>query len=1232
MFLSRFVRPVWGLALMATILLLLASNVPIDGQAGEGISRFIGRFHILVLHFPVTLLLLAPAVSLFGTLSNTYHVKPAVKILWWLGSVTVFITVSMGMLLAANEGFEITEVRQHMLGGLSVALLTFVATAIVSHHSESKPLRYAYTAVSASLVICLFVAAHAGGNLVHGDQYLVRFAPAPVNAWLSPKQPAQIAVVDDAVYNEKVRPLLDQYCFGCHGADTQKGGVQLDILSPDFVKGDDAPHWHAALDMINTGEMPPAKKKQPSDEERRVMVEWLTDGILLAKEAKKGKSEKVIRRLSKHQYQNTMMDLMGIDTDFAGALPDDPLSEIGFSNSAELMQNSTLHLETFEEIARTALSKAIDPEEKPETVHYRVHFGENIGKGQPHSESGGYLGVPVDKSDFYVEVLDEQGQPKPDSELGDLKKYFSASLRGSEPHSFKMAKDGIALFSAKPHKETTDGGKFGSWHGPSPNVAMQVKRYFPTEGDFVIRIKASKDKGFKVLKPASISAANQHPTAKLSGSGELLVQKKTSVVLQANASKGTKNVALTGSQNNLLTLANHQQKGEVNYRAKMKHTKPSYYEVDLVHPEVEQGQSVEVAIHFGKQTVLKHLLKATGQAAPGDMVVSTLGFAILSGKLQKIKMELGANFPGFSQLVLVEKQPSLQALERIGAQYAVNQVSTDKQPVVVPYIGARTDDGMDYKALSHVHTLVTPSGESELYTFKGRLENYPVPNTDAEGDQWISGSLKVGVWNGDMISQKAEPGSVMKVDYIEFQAPYFEQWPTAQHKRIFIDSTFDKTSPEYAKQVITHFAQRAYRRPVSEEEIQPFFTFWQTVAPEFERFEDGVKEALVAVLTSTNFLYLAEPNEALALASDEAVEETKTNQLLELFGLSSVVASEQSHAVVSDYALANRLSYFLWNSPPDATLLTLASKGELKDDIDHQIQRMLQDSDKLQRFVRVFASEWLRVDRLLGQTVDVEAFPDFNRFIKQDMAQETTEFITLLIQQNLSALNLIESDFAMLNQNLADFYGVPGVAGPEFRQVSLNRTTGRGGVLGQGAFLTGHADGVHSHPVKRAVWLKSKIMGVEPPPPPPNVPDLNPDTPGFEKLTLKQQLEVHRDKESCRDCHAKIDPFGIVFENYDAVGRYRADYKGTAVDALSILPDGTEVNGMTDIKQYLLKDKPDQVVMSLLKHMFAYALGKEVSFHDESELNALLEQVKQQDYQMQAVISAIVHSPSFNQG
>lgn len=1221
---SLFIKPLIFLLALGLALLFGAYIAPIDSQDGDGILRFFGRFHVLLLHFPVTLLLLAPILSLATKLKRFAQLKPAIQPIWWLGALSAVATVSMGLLLASNEGYAYTEVQEHMFAGVSVALLALYCTGLITFGSTSFLSKVHYGAASALLAATLFVAAHEGGNLVHGDTYLTRYSPEPFRGWLSPEQKElNIAQVDDTHYVETVRPLLNTYCFGCHGADTQKANVRLDILNPDFIEGPDAGHWHAALDMINTAEMPPKKKKQPSDDERRIIVDWMTGGIQLAKSAKRSESKQVLRRLTKEQYTNTLQDLLGIDVNFGRDLPDDPLSDLGFSNSGELLQSSTLHLETFEKIARDALDKVIVGAEKPKIHRYRMRFGDDIGKNENNTLSAGYMDVAVPKESFLVEILDNQGKITQD--IADIKKYFSASMRGSEARRFQIREQGIDLYSAMPHQEVTESGKYGTWNGPSPNLAMQIKDQFPSTGDFVVRVKASEAKGFTKYVHSIAPLNNHTPLVFLDTDGTPKIDKKKQ--LQLDTSQVTKQKGLEAStvEQRFLVKADKADKILVQSKLFTKGEEHHYYQIDLVHPEIPVGQKVDLKIKVDKLPVFTATLTASGHKKAGEPVVSSIASAYLSKVSHKIVITAEADFPGYSDIVVTQLDKN-HLIAKNHPKKSFNNTSGEKaQAVLLPYLGTRTDDGMDYRNFAKG---VEVTGQNKLYTFKGRLENLPIPNHGTTGDHITSSSLKVGVWNDDKIKHSNQQGSTINVDYIEFEAPYFEQWPTVAHKKIFFDTT--KIDETYAINVIKNFAQQAFRRPVSAEDIAPYIALWQETKSEFPRFEDGIKEALVAILCSPRFLYLVEPQ-----AQQQIAKQSNSSPFLDavgnFFSVGEVHASQNTTQSIDQYSLANRLSYFLWNTAPDKELLKLAKNGELTEQVSEQVSRMVKNDQKLQDFIQIFAAQWLRLDRQQGQTVDIKAYPDYTRFVKSDMKSETEQFLQYLIQQDKNVLNIIDSNFAMLNQNLAEFYGVKNVIGPEFRPVKFSPEQSRGGLLSQGAFLTGHADGLHSHPVKRAVWMKSKILGDEPPPPPPNVPDIDPDTPGFDKLTLKQQLELHRDKDSCRDCHAKIDPYGVVFENFDAVGRYRTEYKGLPIDATSILPDGTNINGMNEIKEYLLKEESDKVVLSVIKHLFSYALGREVSFRDDAELDEILQQVKANDYRMQSLLLAIINSPSFNQ-
>ena len=341
------------------------------------------------------------------------------------------------------------------------------------------------------------------------------------------------------------------------------------------------------------------------------------------------------------------------------------------------------------------------------------------------------------------------------------------------------------------------------------------------------------------------------------------------------------------------------------------------------------------------------------------------------------------------------------------------------------------------------------------------------------------------------------------MEFVEFVAPDYAVWPPEHHARIlFKGLEVPADESDYAEEVLGRFLRRAYRRPATVEEIQEPLKFFNEIRGEYNSFTGAIKEALAMALISPQFLYLVEP-------SDENLGARK----------------------LTDFEVASRLSYFLWSTMPDEDLLQIAEKGRLLKgrNLAKQLQRMLEDP-KSNRFVQRFTEQWLDLGALDRVAINPQFYPGFDERALPDMRRETEAFFAEILRNDLSALNFLDSDFSMLNERLAKHYGISGVVGSTMQRTLLPADSRRGGLITQGSMLVGNSTGEDSHPIDRAVWIMERILDDPPPPPPAMVPDLDPETPGFAEMPLKEQLAVHREQESCNNCHKKIDPWGIPLE------------------------------------------------------------------------------------------------------
>ena len=441
---------------------------------------------------------------------------------------------------------------------------------------------------------------------------------------------------------------------------------------------------------------------------------------------------------------------------------------------------------------------------------------------------------------------------------------------------------------------------------------------------------------------------------------------------------------------------------------------------------------------------------------------------------------------------------------------------------------------------------------------------------------------------------------------VEVAGPYDASGPgeSQSRKRIFAcsPSRSGADGDSCARTILTTITRRAYRRNVTNADVEPLMTFYREGRAR-GGFDAGIEHALRRLLVSPEFLL--------------RVERDPAN-----------VASGTVYAI-SDVELASRLSFFLWSSVPDDELLNLATKRQLSEPamLARQVRRMMADP-RADAFVRNFAGQWLFL-RNLDAVVPVQSvFPDFDDALRQSFRRETELFFESIVRENRSALDLLRADYTFVNERLATHYGIPNIKGEHFRRVTLPADSKRRGLLGQGSILTVTSYPDRTSPVVRGKWILENLLGTPPPPPIPNVPPLRAtDTSGV-VLPMRQRMERHRSNPVCASCHSMMDPLGLSLENFDAVGRWRTLGESSApIDASGMAPDGTRFDGPDGLRSTLLRS--DRFVSTLTEKMLTYALGRGLEYYDAPSVRTVLRGAAQNDYRFSSLIVRIVQSAPF---
>ena len=440
--------------------------------------------------------------------------------------------------------------------------------------------------------------------------------------------------------------------------------------------------------------------------------------------------------------------------------------------------------------------------------------------------------------------------------------------------------------------------------------------------------------------------------------------------------------------------------------------------------------------------------------------------------------------------------------------------------------------------------------------------------------------------------------STVLLDWIEWEGPLVSESEKA--KRSDVMPAGDATPEAWATH-LQRFAERAWRRPVQMEELEQYLRAYRAEREAGETTADAYRVALKGVLTSRHFIYLVE--------GDTAPRERLT-----------------------EAELASRLSFLLWSSMPDDGLFTALKGGKLNGDgLKSEVDRMLADP-KSTRFIDDFARQWLQLHRLGMFPPDKKLYPAYDAWLETSMRAEPVEFFGEIFKKNLPIDTLIHSDWTVANARLCDFYGLPEPKTGGFQRVSFKPDDRRGGLLAMGAVLGLTSDGTRHRPVHRGVWLSETILGKTPPPPPANVPAIEPNPPQSPKATLREKLEAHRNDANCAACHARIDPLGIAWDNYDAIGQWRTREKvaagvgeDPAVNPTGVMPDGRTFKDAEEFKQRLLEDR-DKVARAFIEHLCTYGLRRALAFDDQEDVDAIQTEAKKNQYRVKDIVRAVALS------
>jgi hypothetical protein len=948
--------------------------------------------------------------------------------------------------------------------------------------------------------------------------------------------PAPTPPVD---YIKEVKPLLENYCYECHGDGASKAGLALDSYQSLADIHAARPKWEAVLRNVSSHVMPPDDGGPiPTNSEREIISRFIEQELFQLDPAHPDPGRVVLRRLNRAEYNATIRDLVGVDFKPADDFPPDD-SGYGFDNIGDVLTLPPVLLEKYLAAADKVMDSAIvtDPirsevrripaslaaigfnaigdrgdgwvhlislEEDDAAVELALPAGDYIFRVQAYSTIVGGA-VKGQGSETPLEFQDHPGPTKFALLLNDtFVKNFDLGTDAGNPGVYE------ARLGVPAGRHRFRAAVLRNRGGPANETFMLNGRLGRQQPGIVyakwLEIEGPLPTATRRYRADKLAATGE---GKFTPAGERLLQKNGDVTLEFTV-------------------------GSADWR--------------------RDHQSREAS-------AAKTTTRGTDGPASKetDVILRAQAYAQQSGS-EPARMEFrvdGKPVQSFDVLAPATAQP-------LPRQRVFSLTLLVAQPRV------------------YEHRLKLPAGTHRFSAaFVNDFTDPANPNPNLTDRNLFIQSLEVADLSQPVITpEKPEPIA-----------------------QLFAGAGKVSNSPAAARAIVEKFTRRAWRRPIAPAEVDRLMGLYDTARAQGDGFEAGVKLALKATLISPHFLFIGEAP-----------------------GAGAPSPRDSGPQPLDEFALASRLSYFLWSSMPDDELLDLAERGQLRAHLPAQVKRMIA-SPKSRALVDNFAGQWLQIRSLETFSPDKQLFPEYDPVLRAAMQHETELFFEHVMREDRSLFDFLTGDYTFVNARLAKLYGLPGVTGEEFQRVSLAGTPRRG-VLTHASVLTLTSNPTRTSPVKRGKWVLDNLLGTPPPPPPPNIPELDDKS---RKLTgtLRQQMQQHATNATCASCHARMDPIGFGLENFNAIGAWRDKDGDNPVDASGELGAGDKFAGAAELSRVLAEKKRWEFLRSMADRALTYALGRGMEYYDRPALEQIVKQVEAGDDRFSALMLAVVESFPF---